>query len=38
MNAAVIWQQEGANDPDDLLVVEVNGMASNGPDDSTSNG
>ena len=38
MNAAVIWQQEGATNPDDLLVVEVNGMSSYGPDDSTANG
>lgn len=38
MNAAVIWQQAGATQPDDLLVVEVNGMSSYGPDESTANG
>jgi len=38
MNAAVIWQQEGATNPNDLLVVEVNGMSSYGPGDSTDNG
>lgn len=38
MNAAVIWQQEGATDDNDLLVVEVNGMKAYGPGDSTDNG
>ena len=38
MNAAVIWQQEGATEDGDLLVVEVNGMKAYGPDDSTANG
>ena len=38
MNAAVIWQQEGATADNDLLVVEVNGMSSYGPDESTDNG
>ena len=39
MNAAVIWQEAGAKDPEDLLVVEVNGMTAYGPgSDSTANG
>lgn len=38
MNAAVIWQQANATQPEDLLVVEVNGMSSYGPDESTDNG
>ena len=38
MNAAVIWQQEGATEPEDLLAVEVNGMKAYGPGDSTDNG
>ena len=38
MNAAVIWQQEGATDDNDLLAVEVNGMKAYGPGDSTDNG
>ena len=37
MNAMVIWQQEDATADDDLLVVEVNGLAPAG-DDSTANG
>ena len=38
MNAAVIWQQEGATNDNDRLAVEVNGMSSYGPGDSTANG
>ena len=38
MNAAVIWQQDGATDDNDLLAVEVNGMKAYGPGDSTDNG
>lgn len=37
MNAAVIWQQDGATQPDDLLVVEVNGVLPPS-DDSTAQG
>lgn len=39
MNAAVIWQQDGATDDNDLIVVEVNGMAAYGDSgSSTTNG
>ena len=38
MNAAVIWQQDGATNDNDLLAVEVNGMKAYGPGDSTDNG
>ena len=38
MNAAVIWQQDGATDDNDLLAVEVTGMKAYGPGDSTDNG
>lgn len=39
MNAAIIWQEPAATADNDLIVVEVNGMASYGPgSDSTANG